>query len=113
MHRLPADRTNDGEDCGDGKGCNPAEALRNPGCERCRDRAADLSADIDDAGENPGAAAGDIDGYRPERALREIEGAGTTGENDTGCLGAVNLRAKQEKRGSYQHGYGGQTAATD
>src|SRR5437879_5297923 len=110
MYGHPADPTNDREDCGDGKGCNPAEALRNPGCERCRDPASDLSTDIDDAGEDAGAAAGDIDGYRPEGALREIEGASPPGENDTGGLGAMNLRAKHEKRGCHQHRYGGQTA---
>jgi hypothetical protein len=109
----PADRSDNREDCSDGKGCNPAEALRDPWCQRCRDRAADLSPHIHHTGEDAGAAAGDIDGYGPERTLREIEGAGTTGEYDTGSLGAVNLGPKHEKCGGHQHGHGGQTAAAD
>jgi hypothetical protein len=93
MHGHPADASDQGEHGGDSERRHPAEALRDPWRERCRDRAANLSTDIDNAGEDAGAATGYIDGYRPKGALRKIKGAGATGEDNTGGLGAVNLRA--------------------
>ena len=70
-------------------------------------------AHIHGAREEGGAGAGEIDGDGPEGALREIEGAGAAGEDESGEGWAGDLRADNEEDGGDGEGGGGEDGAAD
>src|ERR1035438_141456 len=72
---------------------------RNQRREGRSDRAAYLTAHIHGASGHSGVLAGNVCSHRPITALREIQSAGATGEDEAGSLRTLRLRSYEEKHG--------------